>query len=96
MNMIGSIRRISTPLNLNRISQWRGTSSLHADKAFFSTKTTDGKMSEDGNVGIVMLNMGGPSSLDGPDDGVELFLRNLFLDKDIIPLGPLQKYLVCL
>ena len=43
---------------------------------------------------IVMLNMGGPSSLDGETDGVRPFLTNLFTDPEIIPLGPLQKYLV--
>jgi protoheme ferro-lyase len=41
-----------------------------------------------------MLNMGGPSSLDGPEDGVKPFLRNLFSDPEIIPLGPLQTWLV--
>jgi len=46
-------------------------------------------------VAIVMLNMGGPSSLDGPVDGVEPFLRRLFLDGEIIKLGPLQSVLVC-
>lgn len=40
-----------------------------------------------------MLNMGGPSSLDGPEDGVKPFLQNLFSDPEIIPLGPLQKWL---
>ena len=43
---------------------------------------------------VVMLNMGGPSSLQGPTDGVQAFLTNLFTDPEIIPLGPLQKYLV--
>jgi protoheme ferro-lyase len=41
-----------------------------------------------------MLNMGGPSSLDGPEDGVETFLGRLFGDPEIIPLGPLQGFLV--
>lgn len=36
-------------------------------------------------VGIVLFQLGGPDSL----DAVEPFLRNLFLDPDIIPLGPL-------
>jgi len=35
-------------------------------------------------VGIVLFQLGGPDSL----DSVEPFLRNLFLDPDIIPLGP--------
>jgi protoheme ferro-lyase len=38
-------------------------------------------------VGIVMLNMGGPSSLDGAADGVRPFLKRLFSDKEIIQLG---------
>lgn len=37
-------------------------------------------------VGIVLFQLGGPDSL----DTVEPFLRNLFLDPDIIPLGPLN------
>ena len=36
-------------------------------------------------VGIVMFQLGGPDSL----AAVEPFLLNLFLDPDIIPLGPL-------
>jgi ferrochelatase len=40
-------------------------------------------------IGVILLNMGGPDSL----DSVEPFLRNLFSDRDIIKLGPsfLQK-----
>jgi protoporphyrin/coproporphyrin ferrochelatase len=37
-------------------------------------------------VGIVLFQLGGPDSL----EAVEPFLRNLFLDPDIIPLGPLN------
>ncbi len=37
-------------------------------------------------VGIVLFQLGGPDSL----DSVEPFLRNLFSDPDIIPLGPLN------
>ena len=36
-------------------------------------------------VGIVLFQLGGPDSL----ESVEPFLLNLFLDPDIIPLGPL-------
>jgi protoporphyrin/coproporphyrin ferrochelatase len=36
-------------------------------------------------VGVVLFQLGGPDSL----QAVEPFLRNLFLDPDIIPLGPL-------
>jgi ferrochelatase len=43
--------------------------------------TTAGKK----RVGIVLFQLGGPDSL----DAVEPFLLNLFLDPDIIPLGPL-------
>lgn len=41
-------------------------------------------------TGIVMLNMGGPSTL----DEVNPFLNNLFSDREIIQLGPLQDWLV--
>jgi protoheme ferro-lyase len=41
-----------------------------------------------------MLNMGGPSSLDGLDDGVKPFLMRLFQDGEIIKLGPFQSTLV--
>ena len=44
-------------------------------------------------IGVVMLNMGGPSSLDGAEDGVAPFLTRLFSDGEIIRLGPLQKTL---
>lgn len=37
-------------------------------------------------VGIVLFQLGGPDSL----ESVEPFLRNLFLDPEIIPLGPLN------
>ncbi len=43
-------------------------------------------MSTRKRVGIVLFQLGGPDSL----DTVEPFLRNLFLDPDIIPLGPLN------
>ena len=36
-------------------------------------------------VGIVLFQLGGPDSL----QAVEPFLLNLFLDPDIIPLGPM-------
>ncbi len=36
-------------------------------------------------IGIVLFQLGGPDSL----ESVEPFLRNLFLDPDIIPMGPL-------
>jgi ferrochelatase len=36
-------------------------------------------------IGIVLFQLGGPDSL----DAVDPFLRNLFLDPDIIPMGPL-------
>ena len=36
-------------------------------------------------IGVVLFQLGGPDSL----DAVEPFLRNLFMDPDIIPMGPL-------
>lgn len=50
--------------------------------------------SADGPIGIVMMNMGGPGSLEGEQDGVKPFLQRLFSDGEIIRLGPLQKILV--
>lgn len=38
------------------------------------------------NLGIILLNMGGPTSL----DSVRPFLENLFLDKEIISFGPMN------
>ena len=43
-------------------------------------------MTQKKRVGIVLFQLGGPDSL----ANVEPFLRNLFLDPDIIPLGPLN------
>ncbi|HJX95597.1 MAG TPA: ferrochelatase [Candidatus Acidoferrum sp.] len=42
-------------------------------------------MAKKKKIGIVMFQLGGPDSL----DAVEPFLLNLFLDPDIIPMGPL-------
>ncbi len=36
-------------------------------------------------IGLVLFQLGGPDSL----EAVEPFLNNLFLDPDIIPMGPL-------
>jgi ferrochelatase len=42
------------------------------------------------SVGVLLLNMGGPNSL----DEVELFLKNMFNDKNILPLGSFFRKLV--
>lgn len=42
-------------------------------------------MADKKRVGVVLFQLGGPDSL----ENVEPFLRNLFLDPDIIPMGPL-------
>lgn len=65
-------------------------------KGYFSTTITTLQQQEKEKVGIVMLNMGGPSTLHGKEDGVEAFLTRLFSDGEIIKLGPLQRWLVCL
>ncbi|MCX8068869.1 MAG: ferrochelatase [Thermodesulfovibrionales bacterium] len=46
-------------------------------------------LTKNGQIGVLLLNMGGPDSL----DAVKPFLKNLFSDRDIIRLGPsfLQK-----
>ncbi|MDX9758727.1 MAG: ferrochelatase [Bacteroidota bacterium] len=38
------------------------------------------------NLGVILLNMGGPTSL----DAVRPFLQNLFLDREIISFGPME------
>ncbi len=38
------------------------------------------------NLGVILLNMGGPTSL----DAVRPFLENLFLDREIISFGPME------
>jgi ferrochelatase len=43
-------------------------------------------LNEKKRIGVVLFQLGGPDSL----DAVEPFLRNLFLDPDIIPMGPLS------
>jgi protoporphyrin/coproporphyrin ferrochelatase len=43
-------------------------------------------MSVDRRIGILLLNMGGPTSL----DAVRPFLENLFLDREIISFGPME------
>lgn len=42
------------------------------------------------NTGILLLNMGGPETVDDVYD----FLNRLFSDKDLMQL-PIQKYVVC-
>jgi len=43
---------------------------------------------------VLMMNMGGPSSLDGERDGVKAFLSRLFADGEIIQFGAFQNILV--
>ena len=42
------------------------------------------------NKGVLLLNMGGPNSI----DEVELFLRNMFADKHILPTNPIFRRLI--
>lgn len=53
------------------------------------TLSTDPPAESNINTGILLLNMGGPETVDDVHD----FLFRLFSDKDLIPL-PFQKY-VC-
>ncbi|KAF5012551.1 hypothetical protein F66182_15252, partial [Fusarium sp. NRRL 66182] len=55
----------------------------------FATAASVPKKSSKGPTAMVLLNMGGPSKV----SEVESFLSRLFADADLIPLGPLQKYL---
>lgn len=55
----------------------------------FITMTAPAKVLKKPVTAIMMMNMGGPSTL----DKVQSFLTNLFTDPEIIPLGPLQSYL---
>jgi protoporphyrin/coproporphyrin ferrochelatase len=58
----------------------------------FSTISTSSSSAKP--IGIVLMNMGGPSSLEGKVDGVEPFLTRLFTDHEIIGLPKLlQPYL---
>ena len=59
-----------------------------------ATSSADNYVKVAPQTAIVMLNMGGPSSLEGAHDGVEAFLHRLFMDNEIISLGPLQRWLV--
>ncbi|EWC48119.1 mitochondrial ferrochelatase [Drechslerella stenobrocha 248] len=64
----------------------------YLSRRFLATASdpNDGSTSSSNNgTAIVMLNMGGPGTTDEVGD----FLSRLFMDKDLIPLGPLQKYL---
>jgi protoporphyrin/coproporphyrin ferrochelatase len=47
--------------------------------------TREGELNSRKRIGLVLFQLGGPDSL----DAVEPFLNNLFLDPDIIPMGPL-------
>ncbi len=51
-----------------------------------TTSTSAAAASAEPPIGVVMLNMGGPSSLEGAADGVQPFLTRLFLDGEIIGL----------
>ncbi|HOJ02442.1 MAG TPA: ferrochelatase [Bacteroidota bacterium] len=49
----------------------------------FTSRFCTGDMND---LGVILLNMGGPTSL----DAVRPFLENLFLDKEIISFGPME------
>ncbi|GIY28678.1 hypothetical protein CEXT_762671 [Caerostris extrusa] len=64
-------------------------SSLHSFEKYDTyNKRKYSSLSGKVKTGILMMNMGGPSSLDEVED----FLTRLFTDKDIIPL-PMQSML---
>jgi ferrochelatase len=83
------LRRISSP---GEFSSHTTSPSRAAPLRFIKTSSALKTLCIEANsvvakkrVGIVMFQLGGPDSL----DAVEPFLLNLFLDPDIIPLGPL-------
>lgn len=65
-------------------------SSMNIQSSVHDSSTNNDKAEDDVNVGVLMLNLGGPEKT----DDVEGFLYNLFADPDIIrlpkPLAPLQ------
>ncbi|KAK6542621.1 ferrochelatase hem15 [Orbilia ellipsospora] len=61
----------------------------YTPRRFLATPSESNNPTSNNGTAIVMLNMGGPSTTDEVGD----FLSRLFMDKDLIPLGPLQKYL---
>ncbi|KAF3310743.1 ferrochelatase hem15 [Orbilia oligospora] len=69
----------------------RSLSTPYGFRRFLATASSDPSSPSTTNNGtaIVMLNMGGPQTVDEVGD----FLSRLFADKDLIPLGPLQNYL---
>ncbi|KAF8248092.1 ferrochelatase [Wilcoxina mikolae CBS 423.85] len=69
-----------TPLRLSRPA---------LSQTFFTSRSLATTTSDTPGTAIVLLNMGGPSTI--PE--VHSFLSRLFADGDLIPLGPLQKYL---
>ncbi|KAK6359880.1 ferrochelatase hem15 [Orbilia brochopaga] len=75
-----SFRALSSPGILSH--------SRHLPRRFLATPSDQSTDASNGTA-IVMLNMGGPGTTDEVGD----FLSRLFMDKDLIPLGPLQKYL---
>ncbi|EEB06787.2 ferrochelatase [Schizosaccharomyces japonicus yFS275] len=80
-------RFLSTPREIVRYNLLKklGHSAWVQRRTMASTVTKNSQ----GPTAIVMMNMGGPGSL----DEVEPFLTRLFTDGDIIPLGPFQQKL---
>ncbi|CRG87189.1 ferrochelatase [Talaromyces islandicus] len=60
-----------------------------SQKHGLATATSAPAKGSKGPTAMVFLNMGGPSKTDHVED----FLSRLFADGDLIPLGPLQKYI---
>ena len=73
----GGLSRLSSALLRRSSSSSSSSSSVAAAAASSSAEPP---------IGVVMLNMGGPSSLHGAVDGVQPFLTRLFLDGEIIGL----------
>lgn len=83
-------RTRSQPATLFTSSRALATASATATTTTTTTSSSSSRPPSDGSgTAIVLLNMGGPSTV----SEVQPFLSRLFADGDLIPLGPLQKYL---
>ncbi|KAF3933660.1 Ferrochelatase [Dactylellina cionopaga] len=88
-----STRRTALARTSSHLTAFRATATSdrtrYLSRRFLATPSESSEADGSNGTAIVMLNMGGPGTTDEVGD----FLTRLFMDKDLIPLGPLQKYL---